>query len=132
MSTGQTSASVAAIAASPATSGDTSTSMKRLDMAALPDPGPHHSGDVLDPLGDLDAGRGEARDLLARRVLLALDDGAGVPERHAWHLVHEAAGHEGDDGKPGVVLGHPVGQLLLHPAARLGVDHDRLGLLVGL
>src|SRR3954464_10410762 len=124
MSTGQTSVSFAASAWSDATSGETSTSMKRLDMRTLGDPGPHHPGDVLDPLGDLDPGGGQARNLLGRGVLLALDDRAGVAKGHARHLVHEAACHERDDGQPRVVLAHPVGELLLHPAAPLGVTHE--------
>src|SRR3954447_13422925 len=105
MSTGQTSASLAAMAASAATSGETSTSMNRLDMGALREFGPDRSRDVLDPLGDLDPGRLQAGDLLARRVLLAFHDRPRVAERHAGHLVHEAAGHEGDDRQPRVVLG---------------------------
>src|SRR4051795_11580735 len=132
MSTGQTSVSFAARAWSDATSGETSTSMKRLDMRTLRDPGPHHAWDVLDPLGDLDPGRGQARDLLRRGVLLALDDRAGVAEGHARHLVHEAARHEGHDRQPRLVLDHPLRELRLHPAARLRVNHDGLRLLVGL
>ena len=53
---------------------------------------------VLDALGDGDTGRLHALDLVGRRVGLALDDGAGVPEAHAGHLVHEPSGHEGHDG----------------------------------
>src|SRR4051812_22523122 len=97
MSTGQTSASVAASAVSAAASGVTSTSMKRLDMGAIRDLGPDHLGDVLDALGDIDARGVQPGDLLARGVLLALDDRAGVPEGHAWHLVHDPARHERDD-----------------------------------
>src|SRR4051794_39949393 len=97
MSTGQTSASVAAMAGSPATSGETSTSINRLDMGAIRDLGPDHPGDVLDPFGHLDPGGVQAGDLLARGVLLALHDRPRVAERHAGHLVHEAAGHERDD-----------------------------------
>src|SRR3954467_9259312 len=123
MSTGQTSVSLAAMTASAATPGAISTSMKRLDM--LGDPRADHARDVLDPLGDLDTCRGEAGDLLGRRVLLTLHDRAGVAERHAGHLVHEAPGHEGKDREPRVVVRDPVGELLLHPPARLGVNHDR-------
>ena len=55
------------------------------------------------------------------------------PKRHARHLVHEAAGHERDDRQARVVLASTQSrQLGLHAAARLGVDDDRLGLLVGL
>src|SRR3569832_2023364 len=46
---------------------------------------------VLDALGYGDAGRLHARNLVGRGVGLALDDGAGVSEAHARHLVHEAA-----------------------------------------
>ena len=68
-----------------------------------------------------------------RRVLLALDDRAGVAEGHARHLVHEPAGHEGDDREARVVArATHFAELRLHAAAGLGVDHDRLGLLVGL
>ena len=74
----------------------------------------------------------EPRDLLGRRVGLALDDRAGVAEAHARHLVHEAAGHEGDDRQRELFSLHPLGELRLHPAARLGVDDDRLRLRVGL
>ena len=42
-------------------------------------------------------GLGEARDLFGGGVFFALDDGAGVSEGHAGHVVHEAAGHERDD-----------------------------------
>ena len=50
-------------------------------------------GDLVDPLDDGDAGGLEAGDLLGRRVLVALDDRAGVAEAHALHLlvVHEPA-----------------------------------------
>src|SRR5271167_2644761 len=101
MSTGQTSASFAASAGSEAVASSTSIAMNvpslriraflRADLLA------DHLRDVLDPLGDRDAGAFEALDLLGRRVLLALDDRARVPEAHAGHLVHEAAGHERDD-----------------------------------
>src|SRR5581483_1764124 len=50
--------------------------------------------DLLDPLRDRDPGFLHALDLGRRRVFLALDDRARVPEAHALHLVHEAAGHE--------------------------------------
>src|SRR4051794_19099836 len=104
MSTGQTSASFAAMAASEATSEATSTSMKRLDMGPLRDLRPHHPGDVLDPLGALDAGGVQPRDLLGRGALLPLDDRAGVPKGHARHLAHDPARHERDDRQARVVL----------------------------
>src|SRR5207244_2242467 len=97
--TGQTSSSLAASSSSPATASSTSMPMK---MASLRIGGgsqlrPHDVRDLRDLLGDGDAGLGEAGDLLGRRVLLALDDRAGVAEAHARHLVHEPAGHERDD-----------------------------------
>src|ERR671936_2418057 len=115
MSTGQTSANRAASSRSAAASAETSTAMKRLlYMRAAPrgDRLLDEVGDVLNALGDRDPGRLQARDLLARRVLPALDDRAGVAERHARHLVHEAPRHERDDRQPRPV----VGELRLHPA----------------
>src|SRR5207344_2858578 len=41
-------------------------------------------------------------------------------------------GHEGDYRQAAVVVLDPFGELGLHTAAGLGVDDDRLGLLVGL
>src|SRR4051812_50208886 len=122
MSTGQTSSSFLASSASPATSSETSTSMKTPSCADPDGPGReaeepsgidfvlHDVRDLVDPLDDGDAGCLEARDLLRRRVLLALDDRAGVAEAHALHLlvVHELAGHEGDDRQSRVVLLPPV------------------------
>src|ERR671933_756584 len=99
MSTGQTSVSLAAIAGSPAASSATSMPMKmpsermgsdllRGDVdAALGELGLHDLRDLGDLLGDRDPGLRQARDLLARRVLLALDDRAGMAEAHARHLV---------------------------------------------
>src|SRR5512132_1543915 len=106
MSTGQTSASLAATAASWAASSSTSTAMKIASALTRWSPPRgiqprvlrqgiglrplylgelrlHQARDVLDALGHDDAGGGQARDLLARRVLLALDDRAGVAEAHA-------------------------------------------------
>src|SRR3954453_21775863 len=159
MSTGQTSASLVATAVSWATASSTSTAMK-MASALMPLRSPprgiqggwvrflrtgiglgplhprqlglHDLRDLRDLLCDGDPRLGQARDLLARRVLLALDDRAGVAEAHARHLVHEPPGHEGDDRQARVVLGPPAGELGLHAPARLGVDDDALGLLVGL
>src|SRR5919112_5358093 len=145
MSTGHTSASLAAIAGSVTYWSSTSMPMNvasvrigspvllRRDFdAALGELALHDLRDLGDLLRDRDAGLGEAGDLLGRGVLLALDDRAGMAEAHARHLVHEPAGHERHDRKARVVLGHPARQLGLHAAARLGVDDDALGLLVGL
>src|SRR5215207_9671873 len=108
MSTGQTSSSLAASAASPATASSTSMPMKiaslRIGRAPLGELRLHDLGDLRDLLCDGDAGLREAGDLLSRRVLLALDDRAGVAEAHARHLVHEAPGHERDDRQIAVVL----------------------------
>src|SRR5207344_1893995 len=41
-------------------------------------------------------------------------------------------GHEGDYRQAAVVVLDPFGELRLHATAGLGVDDDRLGLLVGL
>src|SRR3954470_18886417 len=133
MSTGQTSASLAASCASPATASSTSMPMK---MASLRIGGGsqlalHDLRDLGDLLRDRDPGLREARYLLGGRVLLALDDRAGVAEAHPRHLVHEPAGHERHDRQLGVVLLDPLGQLGLHAAAGLGVDDDAFGLLVG-
>ena len=100
MSTGQASSSFFASSESSATCSSSSTSMK------IPFSVAHRAerlldavGDLVDPLDDRNAGGFEPRDLLGRRVLLALDDRAGVAEAHALHLlvVHELAGHERDD-----------------------------------
>ena len=76
--------------ASAAAASSTSTAMKMpsflMPGAPLGDLGPDDLGDVLDPLGDGDAGLRQARDLLGGRVLLAFDDRAGVAEAHARHL----------------------------------------------
>src|SRR5438552_14091693 len=115
MSTGQTSASLAASSASPVTASSTSMPMKiaslRIGGAPLRELGPHDLRDLRDLLRDGDARLCQARDLLRGGVLLALDDRAGVPEAHAGHLVHEAPGHERDDRKLGVVLLYSLGQL---------------------
>src|ERR671936_3192250 len=105
MSTGQTSVSLAASCASPVTASSTSMPMK---MASLRIGGgsqlrPHDLRDLRDLLGHRDAGFGEAGDLLGGRVLLALDDRAGMAETHARHLVHEPPGHERDDRQARVV-----------------------------
>src|SRR3954451_3754562 len=135
MSTGQTSSSFAASSPSPATASSTSMPMKiaslRIGGAPLGELRLHDLRDLGDLLRDRDAGLGEPGDLLRGRVLLALDDRAGMAEAHAGHLAHEAPRHEGDDRKLRVVVGDPLGQLGLHAAAGLGVDHDALGLLVG-
>ena len=70
----------------------------------------HRVGDLVDPLDHGDPGGLEAGDLLRRGVLVALDDRAGVAEAHPLHLlvVHELAGHEGDDRQPRVVLARPT------------------------
>src|SRR4051794_11134582 len=135
MSTGQTSASLVATAVSWATASSTSTPMKVASaLTPLRSPprgiqpralrtgiglrplyprqlGLHDLRDLADLPRDGDPRLGQARDLLARRVLLALDDRAGVAEAHARHLVHEPPGHEGDDRQARVVLGHPAGEL---------------------
>src|SRR6266540_2614625 len=104
MSTGQTSASLVATAVSWATASSTSTPMKMASALTPGSPprgvqpralrmgsglrplcsvlqlGLHDLGDLRDLLGDGDPGLGQARDLLARRVLPALDDRAGVAE----------------------------------------------------
>src|SRR3954454_22568022 len=123
MSTGQTSSSFAAISASLATESSTSTSMKTALSSFSANPCPqlllHRLGDLVDPLDDRDPRFLEAGDLLGRGVLGALDDRAGVAEAHPLHLlvVHELAGHEGDDRQLRVVLIAPVDQLGLHAAA---------------
>src|SRR4051812_9006861 len=112
MSTGQTSASFAASCASPVTASSTSVPMK---MASLRIGGGsqlalHDLRDLRDLLPDGDACLCEAGDLLGGGVLLPLDDGAGVAEAHAGHLVNEAPRHERDDRQLGVVVGDPLGQ----------------------
>src|SRR4051794_27374603 len=118
MSTGQTSASLAASCASPATVSSTSIPMK---MASLRIGGGsqlrlHDLRDLRDLLGDRDPCLGQSLDLLGSGVLLALDNRPGVAEAHAGHLVHEAAGHERHDRQSRVVLLDPLGQLGLHAA----------------
>src|SRR4051812_32970353 len=101
MSTGQTSSSFAARAASPVTESSTSMPMKmaslRIGGAPLGQLRLHDVRDLGDLLGHGDPRLREALDLLGGRVLLALHDRAGVAEAHPGHLVHEPAGHEGDD-----------------------------------
>src|SRR5918995_4279604 len=117
MSTGQTSSSLEAISASPAIESSTTIPMKiasrsgirassipsrrgrRTDRELLLD----GAGDLVDPLDDRDAGILQAGDLLSGRVLGPLHDGSGMTEAHALHplVVHELAGHEGDDGQLG-------------------------------
>src|SRR5215211_8891956 len=126
MSTGQTSVSLAASCASPVTASSTSMPMKiaSLRIGRRSQLRLHDLRDLGDLLRDGYAGLCEAGDLLRGGVLLALDDRSGVAEAHAGHLVHEAARHEGDDRQLRVVLMDPLGQLGLHAAAGLGVDHD--------
>src|SRR3990170_766738 len=111
MLTGHTSTSFFASSRSAVASGSISTRMNMEGISAPP-------------------GGTQPADLLGGGVLLALDDGAGVAETHAGHGVHEAPGHEGDDGQAGAVLRDIGGELRLHGAARLGVDDDSLRLRV--
>src|SRR5207245_7504666 len=126
MLTGQTSTSFLVSAASAATARSTWTSMNMPGISLALQALLHERRDVLDPLRHRDARGLHALDLVGRGVGLPLDDRPGVAEAHARHLVHEAARHEGDDGKPRAVVAHPVGQLGLHAAAWLRVDPDRL------
>src|SRR5947208_12422230 len=110
MSTGQTSASLAASCPSPATASSTSMPMKiaSLRIGGGSQLAPHDLRDLRDLLGNGDPGLRQARDLLGGSVLLALHDRAGVAEAHARHLVHEAPGHERDDRQARVVLLDPL------------------------
>src|SRR6185295_1857431 len=135
MLTGQTSVSFFATAASLAAAASTSTLMNipfGISAPCLGETFFDEARDVLDAFGHRDAGGIHALDLVGGGVGLALDDGAGVAEAHARHLVHEATGHEGDDREARLVLVDPVGELGFHAAAGLGVDGDRLGLGIGL
>ena len=137
MSTGQTSVSLAASAGSAATAGvdldGDEEALCRQPPAALA----HPAARTRSGMSSIRSATVIPR--LGRRAIFSVAVSSlpstivpAWPKRHARHLVHEAAGHEGDDRQLRAVLGHPARQLGLHAAARLGVDDDRPRLLVGL
>src|SRR5262249_38564853 len=90
MFTGHTSVSFFASAGSAAACASTWTSMNMpgISVSCLCEALLDQSGDLLDALRHGDAGDLHALDLVGRRIGLALDDRARVPESHAGHLVH--------------------------------------------
>ena len=133
MSTGHTSSSFAANSASPAIRSSTSTAM---NSAVAHTAAPIRSLTIrgISEISSATTIPASARRAIFSDAVSSLPSTIvpGVAEAHARHLVHEPPGHEGHDRQARVVLGHPTSQLGLHPAARLGVDDDRLGLGVGL